>query len=150
MFQCGINFKSIPLHIAYNFQHVEPIQYVNGLFRSLPTFQINDPQVTIDLDDFPSLLESMVQQPPIQLSQLDTCFYWNENFDYALMDILKNNWDSPLEYVVSLFNNYCNKNITKRIRNHIQYLQLFLKNNTNVPINDILFNLFTSIPLPKF
>jgi hypothetical protein len=29
------------------------------------------------------------------------------------MDILKDNWDSPLEYVVSLFNNYYNINITK-------------------------------------
>jgi hypothetical protein len=28
------------------------------------------------------------------------------------MDILKNNWDSPLEYVVSLFNNNYNTNIT--------------------------------------
>jgi hypothetical protein len=42
----------------------------------------------------------MMQQPPIQLSQLIKCFYWNENFDYALMDILKDNWDSPLKYVV--------------------------------------------------
>jgi hypothetical protein len=38
----------------------------------------------------------MMQQPPIQLSQLVTHFYWNENIDFALMDILKNNWDSPL------------------------------------------------------
>ncbi len=53
----------------------------------------------------------MMQQPLIQLSQLIICFYWNENFDYGLMDILKNNWDSPLEYVVSLFNNFCNTNI---------------------------------------
>jgi hypothetical protein len=41
-----------------------------------------------------------MQQPPIRLSQLTTCFYWNEKCDYALMDILKNNWDSPLVYVV--------------------------------------------------
>ncbi len=77
----------------------------------MSTFQINDSKVTIDLDDFPSLLEFVVQQPPIQLSQLITCFYWNEKFDYALMDILKENWDSPMEYVVSLFNNSCNTNI---------------------------------------
>jgi hypothetical protein len=37
----------------------------------------------------------------------------------------------------------------KKIRNRIQYLQIFLKNNTNVPINEILFNLFTSISLTK-
>jgi hypothetical protein len=30
-----------------------------------------------------------MQQPPIQLLQLTTRFYWNENFDYTLMDILK-------------------------------------------------------------
>jgi len=56
----------------------------------------------------------MMQQPPIQLSQLTTHFYWNENLDFALIDILKNNWDSPLEYVVSLFNTSCNTNITKK------------------------------------
>jgi hypothetical protein len=55
------------------------------------------------------------------------------------MDILKNNWDSPLEY---LFNKY----YFKKIRNHIQYLQFFLKNNTNVYVNKILFNPFISIP----
>jgi hypothetical protein len=115
----------------------------------LPTFRINDPKVTIDLDDFPFFLELVVQQPPIHLSQLDTNFYWNEIFYYALMDILKNNWDSPSEYVVSLFNNSCNTNITKKNRNRIQYLQKKLKNNTNVPINKILFNPFTSISLTK-
>jgi hypothetical protein len=83
----------MPLHISYSFQHSEPIQYVISLFRSLLTFQINDPKVTIDLNDFPSFSKSMVQEPPIQLSQLATWFYWNEKFDYALMDILKDNWD---------------------------------------------------------
>ncbi len=78
------------------------------------TFQINDPKVTIDLNDFPSFSKSVVQQPPIQLLQLATCFYWNDKFDYALMDILKDNWDSPLEYAISLFNNSCNTNITKK------------------------------------
>jgi hypothetical protein len=56
----------------------------------------------------------MMQQRPIQLSQLTTHFYWNENLDFALINILKNNWDSPLEYVVSLFNTSCNTNITKK------------------------------------
>jgi len=60
-----------------------------------------------------------MQQPPIQLSQLTTCFYWNENFDYTLMDILKNNWDSPLEYVVSLFNNNYNTNIIIKFLNFV-------------------------------
>jgi hypothetical protein len=38
MSQCGMDFQYIPLHIAYNSEHFKPIQYVNGLFRSLPTF----------------------------------------------------------------------------------------------------------------
>jgi hypothetical protein len=50
-------------------------------------------------------------QLPIQFLQLAMCFYWNENFDFILMNILKNNWDSSLEYVVSLFNFSCNTNI---------------------------------------
>ncbi len=53
----------------------------------------------------------MAQQPPIQLLQLVTCFYENENFYYALMYILKYIWDSPLEYIDSLFNIFCNTNI---------------------------------------
>jgi hypothetical protein len=32
------------------------------------TFQINDPKVTIDLNDFTSPLELIVQQPPIHFS----------------------------------------------------------------------------------
>jgi hypothetical protein len=91
MSQCGMDFQSICLHIVYNSQHFEPIQYVNGLSRSLPIFQVNNPKVSIDLNDFLSLLELVMQQPPIQLSQLTTCFYWNEIFDYVLMDLLKNN-----------------------------------------------------------
>jgi hypothetical protein len=30
------------------------------------------------------------------------------------MKILKDNWDLPLEYVVSLFNTYCNTKTTKK------------------------------------
>jgi len=75
MSRCGMAFQSIPLHITYNSQHFELIYKFNGLSRSLLTFQINDPKITIDLDDFLSLLKSMVQQPLMQLSQLVTCFY---------------------------------------------------------------------------
>jgi len=87
MSRCGMDFQIFPLHITYNFQHFEPIQYVNGLSRCLHTFQVNDSKITIDLYDFPFLFNSMVQQPPIQLLQLATCFYWNENFDSTSMDI---------------------------------------------------------------
>jgi hypothetical protein len=55
-----MDFQSILLHITYSSQHFEPIQYVSNLSKSLLTFQINDPKVTIDLDDFPSLSELMM------------------------------------------------------------------------------------------
>jgi len=139
---------SIPLPIVYNFQYFKPIQYVNGLSRSSPTFKINDSKVSIDLDDFPSLLKLVIQQPAIQLSRLTTCFYYNKKFDYALMDILKKNWDPPLEYVVSLFNTSCNKNIIKKIE-IIFNTYNFLKNNTKGHVNKILFNPFTLVPLIK-
>ncbi len=38
MFNCGMDFQSIPLHIIYSFEHFEPIQYVNGLSKSLLIF----------------------------------------------------------------------------------------------------------------
>jgi hypothetical protein len=31
IYQCGMDFQFIPLHITYNSQHFELIQYVNGL-----------------------------------------------------------------------------------------------------------------------
>ncbi len=45
MSRCGMNFQSIPLHITYSFQHFEPIQYVNGLFRSLLTYKLMIPKL---------------------------------------------------------------------------------------------------------
>ncbi len=72
-----MDFESTPLHITYSFQHFEIIQYVNGLSKFLLTYQINDPKVTINLNDFPYLSKLMVQQPPIQLWQLAMHFYWN-------------------------------------------------------------------------
>jgi len=66
------------------------------------------------------------------------------------MDILKNNWDSPLEYVVSLFNISCNRNITKKnLEIVFNTYNTFLKDNTIVCANEILFNPFTLIPLIK-
>jgi hypothetical protein len=72
--QCDMDFQSIPLHIVYCSQHFEPIQCVNNLSRSLTTFQINDPKVTMILDDFPLLSKLVVQQLFTQLSQLVTHF----------------------------------------------------------------------------
>ncbi len=60
MFCCGMDFQSIPLHITYNSQHFEPIQYVNDIYKFLPTFQANDFKVAIDLNDCPTFSESMM------------------------------------------------------------------------------------------
>jgi hypothetical protein len=62
MSQCEMNFQSIPLHIVYNFQHFELIEYVNCLFWSSPIFQTNDPKVHIGLDDFPSFSKLTMQK----------------------------------------------------------------------------------------
>jgi hypothetical protein len=113
-----MDFQSISLHITYNSQHFEPIEYVNGLFWSSLIFQVNDSKVHINLNDFPTFSELMMQNRQIQFSQLTTHLYCNENFDFALMDILKNNYNSQLQYVVSLFNISCNTNITKQIINN--------------------------------
>ncbi len=78
-----------------------------------PIFQVNDPKIHIYLDDFSSFLELMMQKPQIEFSQLITSFYMNEKIDSTLMKILNSNWDSQLQYVVSLFNTSYNTNITK-------------------------------------
>jgi hypothetical protein len=36
--QSDMDFQFIPFYITYNFQHFEPIQYGNGLSKSLLTF----------------------------------------------------------------------------------------------------------------
>jgi hypothetical protein len=48
-----VDFPSIPLLIAYNSQHFEPIEYDNCVPRFFHTFEPNDPKVTINLDEFP-------------------------------------------------------------------------------------------------
>jgi hypothetical protein len=89
-------------------------------------------------------LESMMQQPPIQLLQLTIHFYWNEKFDYALMNILKNIHHWSMLFHCSTF--LVIRILLKKNSNSIQYLQFILKNNTNVYVNEILSNHFTSIP----
>jgi len=68
MFQCGMNFQSIPLHIVYSFQHFEPNEYVNGLSTYTFIFQMNDPKVHKNLDGFPSFSELMMPKLHIQFS----------------------------------------------------------------------------------
>ncbi len=101
MFWCGVNFQSIPLHITYNFHHFELIDYDNGVLRFFHAFEPNDPKMTINLDEFPLILESIVQQFALQTPQPNLCFYWNENLNSTLMDILTNNWNLSLDYVIS-------------------------------------------------
>ncbi len=73
-----MNFQSIPIHIAYNFKHFEPIEYDNGAHKFFHAFEPNDPKVTINLDEFPLFLESTMQQFPLQILQPNLHFYWNE------------------------------------------------------------------------
>jgi hypothetical protein len=142
-------FSIYPLTYSIQFLTFSTIQYVNGLFKFLPTFQVNDSKISTNLDNFPSLLESMMQQLPIQLSQLTTCFYWNEKIDFALMDILK---QIGIHHWSMLF--HCSTFLVIQIllnktKNRIQYLQFFLKNNTNGRVNEILSNHFISVLLIK-
>jgi hypothetical protein len=65
------------------------------------------------------------------------------------MDILKDNWDSPLEYVVLLFNISCNTNIIFKKLKIVFNSFNFFKNNTSILIKKILFNTFTSISLTR-
>ncbi len=108
-----MDFPSIPLLIAYNSQHFEPIEY-NCVPRFFHTFEPNDPKVMINLDEFPLILESIVQQSPIQILRPNFLFYWNEYLDSTFIDILKNNWNLLLDYVVSIFNTSYNTSITKK------------------------------------
>jgi hypothetical protein len=64
----------------------------------------------------------MVQQAPVQLSQLTTHFYWNENFDYALMTILNIHHWSMLFHCSTFF---VIKILLKKFRKIIQYLYIF-------------------------
>jgi hypothetical protein len=57
MSQCGMDFQSIPTFITCSSQHFEPLDYFNGAPRSVHVFQINDPKMIINLDEFPFLLE---------------------------------------------------------------------------------------------
>jgi hypothetical protein len=60
MFQCGMDFQSIPLHVIYNSQHFEPIEYVNGVHNVLHVFETNNPKMIINLDKFLSCSKSMI------------------------------------------------------------------------------------------
>ncbi len=82
--------------------------------RFIFTFETNDPKVIINLNEFSFLSKPMVWQPRIQISNSKLCFYWNENFVFTLMNMLKDNFISPLDCVISLFNTSCNANVTKK------------------------------------
>jgi len=57
------------------FQHLEPIEYFNGVARFLPSFELNDPKV---MNEFPSLSKSMVQNLRTRVLDSNLQFYWNE------------------------------------------------------------------------
>jgi hypothetical protein len=108
-------FSIYPLIYSLQLSTFELIEYVNCLFWSSPIFQANDPKVHLGLNDFPSFSKLTMQKLQIQFSQPTMCFYWNEKLDSTLMDILKNNQDTQLQYVVCLFNFSCNTIMKKYI-----------------------------------
>ncbi len=71
-----MDFQFIPLHRVLVLNILK--QYVNGLFRFLFAFQVNDFKISKDLYDFSSFSKLVVQQPPILLLQLTTCFFLNK------------------------------------------------------------------------
>ncbi len=50
-------FFICPFIYSLSFQHLEPIEYVNGVARFLPSFETNAPKILINLDEFWSLFE---------------------------------------------------------------------------------------------
>jgi hypothetical protein len=57
-----MDFQFVPLHITYEFQHFEPIEYANSVARFILTFETNDPKVIINLNEFSFLSKPMVWQ----------------------------------------------------------------------------------------
>jgi hypothetical protein len=45
-------FFICPFIYSLSFQHLEPIEYVNGVARFLPSFETNAPKILINLDEF--------------------------------------------------------------------------------------------------
>jgi thymidine kinase len=62
IFQCGMDFQFVLLHIAYEFQHFEPIEYANSVARFILTFETNDSKAIINLNEFSFLSKPMVWQ----------------------------------------------------------------------------------------
>jgi hypothetical protein len=91
-----------------------------------------------------------MQQPPIQLLQLTTCFYWNENFDYALMDILEkigiHHWNMFIHCSTLFIIQILLKTKLKIIFNTYKF---FLKTQNYICVDEILANPFTSVSLIK-
>jgi len=115
-----VNFQLILLHTSYIFQHFEPIKYDNGVLGFLYAFETNDPKMTINLDEFSLISKSMMQQIPIQFLQpngvcIRMIFYY-----YTLIDILKDNSNSQLNFIISLLNTF-NTNITQKTRFKIMF-----------------------------
>jgi hypothetical protein len=55
-------FSIHPLTSNYNSQHFLLIDYDNGVPRFFHALEPNDPKMNINLDEFPLILESIVQQ----------------------------------------------------------------------------------------
>lgn len=73
-------FWIYPTH-DYEFQHFEPIQYVNNVPWFSFSLQQNDHEINIKFDQLSNHSQSMTQQSCTSFSQKKLHFYWNTIFD---------------------------------------------------------------------
>jgi hypothetical protein len=62
MCKCGLDYQIDPLHIAYNNQHFEPIEYTCDVRNTQFQFETKNSKSFIKLDDYPMLLKPMKQE----------------------------------------------------------------------------------------
>jgi hypothetical protein len=139
MQKCGIDYINDPLNIAYSSGkgawsgHFEPIDYIENLHqiqsqsskksekiieKNLHTFQYSSSCINIELET-----HSYTSQETINL-QSNMKFHWTKENDSILMQILQNKDDLSKKDIVSLFNHYCQTNIsTTQLQSHMQFLQ---------------------------
>jgi hypothetical protein len=105
MSRCGKDFQSIPLHITYNFQHFEPIEYVNSVSKILHVFKTNNPNMIFNLDKFLSCSKSMNNFLHL-IHRIKFAILLEWKLDSTFTEILKNHWDSPCWIMLSPYSTF--------------------------------------------
>ncbi len=98
----------------YEFQHFEPIQYVNNVPWFSFSLQQNDHEINIKFDQFSNHSQSMTQQSCTSFSQKKKTFLLEWNIWLRSNEFFKDNYNLPLDSVISLLDISYNKyNIKK-------------------------------------